>query len=239
MTGPEMQTIASGSKGDLIEILDQAYSTLRHELVNSVNSLKITLQVLSAQYETFDGQKRGEYLERALAQVARQQAFIEKLRSYSAPQPEISPVPLLVFWSDFLIPVSEKLVRLSIGFNQDCAAGACMVSADKKALGLVLDCLIDNAVDALVETDNPKVFLNAYRQDDKVVISVEDNGQGISNEYHKKILIPLFSTKNEGHGLGLSIAHRIVAKMGGDLKIKSAKGQGTTVEVWLNTMDTF
>ncbi|MBI9075898.1 MAG: HAMP domain-containing histidine kinase [Desulfatibacillum sp.] len=239
MSRPDEHIVASGNHRALIDTLDQAYSTLRHELVNSVNSLKITLQVLAAQFESFDRVKRAEYMERALAQVARQQRFIEKLRSYSAPEPENSPVPLLVFWSDFLVPVSEKLARLNIGFSQDCDAGACTLCADKKALSRVLDYLIDNAVDALEGTESPKVFLAATAREGHVVISVADNGKGISNEHHKKILVPLFSTKEGRDGLGLSISHRMVVKMGGELRIESAKGQGTTVEVWLNTMDSF
>ena len=239
MSRPEEHIGSSGDNKKWIDMLDQAYSTLRHELVNSVNSLKITLQVLAAQFESFDQAKRGEYMERALAQVARQQQFIEKLRNYSAPEPKNSPVPLLVFWSDYLIPVSEKLARLNIGFSQDCSAGACTVSADKDALTRVLDCLIDNAVDALKEKDSPKIMLAADAREGRVVISVRDNGKGILNEHHKKIMVPLFTTKDGGDGLGLSISYRIMAKMGGELKIRSAKGQGTTVDVWLNTMDSF
>ncbi|ACL04180.1 histidine kinase [Desulfatibacillum aliphaticivorans] len=239
MSRPAEHIGASDDTIKSIELLDQAYSALRHELANSVNSLKITLQVLAAQYNSFDEAKRSEYLDRALGQVARQQHFIEKLRSYSAPEPENRPVPLLVFWSDYLIPVSERLARLNIGFSQDCSAGACMMSADKDALARVLDCLIDNAVDALQDVDRPKISLTAQAREGRLVISVEDNGKGVMNEHHKKILVPLFSTKEGGDGLGLSTSYRIVAKMGGELRVISARGQGATVEVWLNTMDSF
>ncbi len=235
--GQDLEPIAGGCDSKMVDVLDQAYSTLRHELVNSVNSLKITLQVLAAQFDSFNPEKKAEYFERALAQVIRQQEFIERLRAYSAAAPEIAPVSLLVFWSDFLIPVSESLSRRNIGFSQDCAAGACMISADKSMLARVLDYLVDNAVDALQEVENPKIVLVAENIEGRIRISVTDNGPGIKQEHYNKVFIPLFTTREDRPGIGLSMAQRLVAKMGGEIVVRSARKHGTTIEVWLNSLD--
>ena len=237
MSSGDLETIARGCDLKMVDVLDQAYSTLRHEFANSVNSLKITLQVLSTQFDAFDPEKRAEFLERALEQVSRQQGIIERLRTYSSESPERSPVPLLVFWSDFLIPVSERLSKRNIGFYQACAAGACMISADKNGLARVLDYLIDNAIEALNDVQEPRVVLIAENVDGRVRISVTDNGLGIMTEHRKKIFIPLFTTKTDKLGLGLSMAQRLVAKMGGEIAVRSARNRGTTIEIWLNTLD--
>jgi len=238
MTSADMEKPVFGGGPELVDVLDQAYSTLRHELVNSINSLKITLQVLAAQFEAFDLEKRNEYIKRALLQVDRQQELIENLRDYASSSLKNSPVPLLVFWSDFLIPVSKKLAHSGIGFTQDCSAGPCIISADKAALSGVLDHLIENAVDALADVEEPIIWMTAEIIKDNIKITVKDNGHGILSEHLNKVFIPLFSTRKDKSGLGLAIARRAVVKMGGRIALKSASGQGTTVEVWLNTLDT-
>ena len=66
-----------------------------------------------------------------------------------------------------------------------------------------------------------------------VVISVSDNGPGISKEIQEKLFDPFFSTKEEGTGLGLSIAARIVEEHGGKLSVQSEEGKGATFTVTL------
>jgi signal transduction histidine kinase len=67
----------TGSNKDLVENLEQILSTLRHEVGNSVNSLKITLDVLRENYDRFDDEKRKDYLNRGSDLIARQVKLIE------------------------------------------------------------------------------------------------------------------------------------------------------------------
>jgi signal transduction histidine kinase len=57
---------------------------------------------------------------------------------------------------------------------------------------------------------------------------VADTGHGIPPEIQDRILEPFFTTKTEGSGLGLSTVHRIVESHGGDLRVESRDGRGTT-----------
>ena len=66
-----------------------------------------------------------------------------------------------------------------------------------------------------------------------VVIRVSDNGPGIPKSIQDKVFQPFFSTKEEGTGLGLSLAHRIVKEHGGWLSLKSKEGEGTTFAITL------
>ena len=62
-----------------------------------------------------------------------------------------------------------------------------------------------------------------------VLISVKDNGNGISPKVLDKIFQPFFTTKptGEGTGLGLSLAYDIMKAHGGEIKVESTEGQGT------------
>jgi signal transduction histidine kinase len=63
---------------------------------------------------------------------------------------------------------------------------------------------------------------------EKCVITVTDNGQGISPENIQKIFDPFFTTKPEGTGLGLSIVHKILEQHDATIDIKSKEKRGTS-----------
>ena len=63
---------------------------------------------------------------------------------------------------------------------------------------------------------------------------VTDNGCGIDEQILSDIFDPYFTTRPEGTGLGLSIVHRLVETLGGDIRVESAKGQGTTFFIRLS-----
>jgi signal transduction histidine kinase len=64
-------------------------------------------------------------------------------------------------------------------------------------------------------------------------ISVQDTGPGMEEDIRSKIFEPFFSTKEEGIGLGLPIAQRIVEEHGGQIQVESRAGEGTTFTVIL------
>ncbi len=68
---------------------------------------------------------------------------------------------------------------------------------------------------------------------DKLIIKISDNGQGIPAETKQKIFEPLFSTKSFGVGLGLPIVQQIIIQHKGIIEIQSKVGKGTTVKVKL------
>jgi two-component system, NtrC family, sensor kinase len=71
-----------------------------------------------------------------------------------------------------------------------------------------------------------------------VVTTITDSGPGIPKHHLSKIFDPFFTTKGqgEGSGLGLTVAHRIIKKFGGDIRIESREGNGTSCIVTLPTI---
>jgi nitrogen-specific signal transduction histidine kinase/ActR/RegA family two-component response regulator len=95
----------------------------------------------------------------------------------------------------------------------------------KEAVGQV----ILNAVDA--STDGDTVVVAARMEGGDAVVSVTDVGSGMLPEVHSRIFEPFFTTRPEATGLGLSLAHGIVARHGGQIEVDSAPGRGTTVRL--------
>ncbi len=87
--------------------------------------------------------------------------------------------------------------------------------------------IIANAVDAI--KDNGKIIIRTHAEDLKIIISIKDNGSGISEEIRQKIFDPFFTTKavGAGTGLGLSITYGIIQEHKGSIELYSEIGAGT------------
>ncbi len=96
--------------------------------------------------------------------------------------------------------------------------------------------LIENAVESMKEGSALRMTLKA--KGNKVLFSVRDDGQGMSDEVYKRALEPFFSTKGKGHsGMGLTFVVVAIGKFGGSVDIKSSEGHGTTVTLTLPAYD--
>ncbi|HEX6890478.1 MAG TPA: two-component regulator propeller domain-containing protein [Chryseolinea sp.] len=109
-------------------------------------------------------------------------------------------------------------------------------------IGRVMLNLVNNAFHAVAEKkryqrDNyePTVSVTTSRSGDKVLISVKDNGNGISQAILDKVFQPFFTTKptGQGTGLGLSISYDIVKAHGGELSVKTREGEGSEFTISL------
>ena len=94
--------------------------------------------------------------------------------------------------------------------------------------------LLLNAAEALPESGRARI--EAEADGDMVLVRIEDDGPGIPRDVRERVFEPLFSTKEAGTGLGLTISRRIVEAHRGELDIRGADGGGTCVEVRLPTI---
>jgi two-component system, NtrC family, sensor kinase len=112
-------------------------------------------------------------------------------------------------------------------------AGNTVVLALSDQLQQALANLLTNAAQAMREGGTLK--LATAVADGLATLTITDSGPGISKQHLSKIFDPFFTTKGqgEGSGLGLTVARRILRKVGGDVRIQSLEGRGTTCVVTL------
>ena len=77
--------------------------------------------------------------------------------------------------------------------------------------------------------------IKAQEKEDKVLILITDTGVGISKENLGKLFEPLYTTKARGIGLGLCVSQNLTEVNGGEIKVKSKEGEGTTFTLILPT----
>jgi PAS domain S-box-containing protein len=128
----------------------------------------------------------------------------------------------------------EKKVKGGVPLQLELELGPVPVVMGRPAeLNEVITNLVLNAIDAMPRggTLRLRTRLGDHRH---AVITVADTGMGMTEEVRKRVFDPFFTTKGEeGTGLGLSVSHSIIERHGGDLRVDSRPGEGTTFTITL------
>ena len=155
--------------------------------------------------------------------------MLDGLRAYSGlSQLHIRTVTL----DDVLV---EELARVQIPSNIKLTIHQPPVfppiQADPEKIHLIVKHLLNNALQAL--KDGGELSVELKSRPDGVQFSISDTGQGIAAEHLQKIFEPLYTTQNQGFGLGLAIVQRVVEMHGGYIEVDSEEGKGATFTVFL------
>ena len=139
---------------------------------------------------------------------------------------------------------SFNAVPIAIGIKTDFDGSIGKINVVPQEIARVLLNLINNAFYAVNEKQKqnirgyePTVTVKTKRTPGRVLISVADNGNGISGSIKEKIFQPFFTTKptGQGTGLGLSLAYDVVKAHGGEIKVETKEGEGSEFVIWLTT----
>jgi two-component system sensor histidine kinase PilS (NtrC family) len=173
----------------------------------------------------------------ALNHARRMNGIVENILQLSRREqsrPEL--VPLHTFLPEFANEFETSQVNRAIDFQSAIDAEETYVLYDKSQLSQCLWKLLDNAVDhASRDKSIPKVRLALARDPDAgfCVITVADNGPGISRAQLSKIFEPFYTTRKEGSGLGLYIARQLCEANQAELTVDSEPGEGAYFHIRL------
>lgn len=132
--------------------------------------------------------------------------------------------PLLTQLEAVVTPRKPANVNLVIDADKSLE-----VWADGAQLVQVLSNLITNAFQAMKE--DGVVVLRAHARRGDVLFEVIDTGVGIADTHLHRLFDPFFTTRESGHGIGLAIVQQLVVQHGGEVKVSSTPGDGTTFRV--------
>ncbi|HON95038.1 MAG TPA: ATP-binding protein, partial [Deltaproteobacteria bacterium] len=123
---------------------------------------------------------------------------------------------------------SEKNIRID---RSGLGDGPCPVDVDPDKIAQVLLNLYLNAMEAMQEGGTLAVKTRCDEKTARFAVDVVDTGHGIAQDDLAHIFDPYFTTKQSGTGLGLAIVHKIMEAHGGEIKVQSVPGTGTTVSL--------
>jgi two-component system NtrC family sensor kinase len=94
--------------------------------------------------------------------------------------------------------------------------------------------IVNNARDAIGSKPG-EIVVATSRRENNIVVSIRDNGGGMTPEVMQKLFVPFFTTKEvgKGTGLGLSVSYGIVRNLGGEIEVESVVGEGSTFRLVL------
>ena len=95
--------------------------------------------------------------------------------------------------------------------------------------------ILSNALDAIEGKANGELYFEVVDENDRVKITIKDNGSGMTEKVKEHIFDPFFTTKDvgKGTGLGMSIVYSIIQDHHGEILVDSAVGLGTTFTIYL------
>lgn len=119
---------------------------------------------------------------------------------------------------------NEEQIRIDFTSSLEQA----MVLVDKEMIGHVFNNLLKNAIQSIPEGREGEIFVKVYHNITDVIVSVKDNGIGISDENKDKLFNVNFTTKTKGMGLGLLVVKNVVDQAKGNISFNSTENEGTT-----------
>jgi PAS domain S-box-containing protein len=207
-----------------------------HEIGNPLNSLDIHLQLLGRKLRKLppgDRKPLEEHLATARGEIQRLDGILKQfLQAVRPTLPRRERQDIHALLHETLRLLEPELEARKIAVELDLAETLPPAEIDGGQFQQVFYNLLRNAYQALPATGG-HITIRSRSNDYEYVISIEDNGIGISPEHMGAIFEPYRTTKSSGSGLGLLIVRRIIREHGGEIAIESREGQGTRVIIHL------
>ena len=217
---------------DRLATIGQLSAGVAHELNEPLGNILGFAQL--AQRQPALPEQVAQDLEKIVATCLHARQIITNLMLFSRQTPpQRSRVNLNAVVEEGLYLLEPQCAKNSISVARDLARDLPQITADASQLRQVLVNLAVNAIHAMPA--GGKLEVGTRAADDRVVLTVRDDGIGMSEQVLKEIFIPFFTTKdvNEGTGLGLPVVHGIVTSHGGAIRVESSPGRGARFDVAL------
>lgn len=213
-------------------------SGVAHEIGNPLNSINIHLQLAMRRLKKLaeklpgDGLIEGvmESVEICSSEVSRLDSIIENfLKALRPMRPDMADCDPIKPLAETLKTLDAELENLGISIVVNVDAPLPTVYADANLLKQLYFNILHNAMEAMDAGGD--ITVRALADDDFVKISFADTGCGIDEEGMSKLFQPYYTTKTDGHGLGMTIIQAIVRAHGGKIDVESGPERGTTITV--------
>ena len=229
---------------ELNEAKTNFIATVSHELKTPIASIKLSLQLLNNKQTGNINNEQQSLLDGIKDDTGRLLKITEELLNIT--QVDSGKIQLNVVSSD-----AKEILAYAINANKAAAEQKNIslnikmpeklpnVVADNEKTAWVLTNLLSNAIRYSYE--NSVVSVDIQLLDNKILFSVKDTGQGIAPQYKDKIFDRYFripGSHKDGTGLGLAISKEFIEAQGGEIKVDSDYGTGSTFEIVLNAAAT-
>jgi signal transduction histidine kinase len=202
-----------------------------HELRNPITLINSSLQLIESQHPEVKGFK---FWNETMSDVRYVGSLLDELSNYTKSNTmNFSEYSISDLLNSICCAVCNDIALSNGIFTLNYSQALPNMIGDSLKIREVLMNLLKNAKDSL-SSDNGSIYLNAYCLDnDTLQIEIGDNGCGIPIEHQETIFEPFVTFKENGTGLGLSLAKKIIEAHHGTIKLESQINKGTTFYIVL------
>lgn len=222
-----------------LEAWQKLIRILRHEIMNSIGPISSTIDTLNELI--IDPETNNPYLINEInnnlitdisegLKIIKErntglQRFVDNFRTISKlPNPVFEQIKVESLFSEIRSFWKNELENKSIHFNYKIEKNDLEIIADKSQIEQIIINLIKNSIEAC----SKHITLIAFISDEKINIEIKDDGEGIQKEVIDDIFLPFYTTKEQGSGIGLSLARQIMRLHGGSISVESVPATKTT-----------
>lgn len=218
-----VERLTSELRRQEVAVWKNAIRVINHELNNTIapiSSLFHSAKLAQAQPERHD--RLGEIYETIEERLAFLRTFLESYAQFARlPAPQRQPTR----WQEILADV-RALYDFRVEGDPHIET-----NIDRAQMQQVVINLVKNAHESGGDPD--AVVVSVQRTVDGTLLRVCDRGRGMTEEVMRQALVPFYSTKTTGSGLGLALCNEIVEAHGGRLRLAAREGGGTVVSCWV------
>jgi two-component system, NtrC family, nitrogen regulation sensor histidine kinase NtrY len=241
-----LQNIQSELEEKEMEAWQNLVKVLTHEIMNSIapiSSLAGTLKSeLEEKIEHNQSLQPGDMEDcmMGISTIEKRSegliGFVSEFRSMAhLPVPKFGSIGISGLFDQLEVLLQHQLENKGITLQKQLNPSALILFADQHQIEQVLINLLQNAIQALEESEQKVITLSGFIDEaGKIIIEVADTGKGIEEEALGKIFIPFFTTKKKGSGIGLSISKQIMRRHKGNIQVRSKLGEGSTFKLIFN-----
>ena len=235
---------------DRMANLGEMASGIAHEINQPLNIISMVMDKLlfeSAKAATIDLEFFNNKSNKIFENITRIRNIIDHIRAFSRSHDDyvLTPFDINTSIVNAVSMITEQFKHLGIKLNLQLEKKIPQLLGNTYKFEQVVINLLSNSKDAVCEKKSKLendfemiIEIKSYSENQSLIVEITDNGIGISNEDINNIILPFYTTKEEGKGtgLGLSICYQIINEMNGTIDIKSDQMKGTKIKLVLDTL---
>ena len=225
-------------QAERLGVVGSMAAQVAHEIRNPLGSISLNLDLIGEEVDalTKSNSRSSDECRLLLREMRSQvlrisQVLQEYLQFARMPRSERAALSLQGLLEEKLSFVQPLLDQKQVGLSKIFDPDLPPVHADPEQMWEALLNLIRNAVDAMPGGGNLTVATK--KNGTKALVSISDNGHGMTEEQARNLFIPFFTTKADGTGLGLAHTQQIITEHGGRIDWTTKRGKGSTFTIQL------
>lgn len=213
-----------------LALIGEVVSSIAHSLSNPLNIISGNADFLL--FDKKENDKDYEEIKIILDETTRITKSIRHLLNFSRPLHTEKKENNL---NEIILKVISELKFLSgsnkIKIKKSLSKELPVFKFDNSQIEEIISNIVTNAMQAIPKEG--EIIVKSIFEDNKIILEISDNGNGIAKENLPKIFLPFYSTKEygKGTGLGLAISRRVVIEHGGEITVESKVGKGTKFKI--------